>query len=373
MSLISADDTIALGAALFALAAAGFAVERTAFGRHVSGVVVVLASALALSNLGVLPKAARAYDLVWDYLVPLAIPLLLFNANLVVIIRESGRTLLAFAAASAATLAGIYVGVTLVPLGSWRDEIAGVFSATYIGGSVNFAAVSQILSFSDPELLTASVAADNLAGTIYLIVLTTLPSIALLRRWYGEETNAATIGAVKVPVFSLAPDRLLAALALSAAVVAVSGSLAGLIDHPEFTLLFVTAITVALATTLPRAIARLTGGYELGTAAMYIFFGTIGAGADLTALMGDAPEVLAFAAVILVVHLAVVLGLGRLLRVGLPEILVGSNAAVMGPATASALAGAKGWHHLVTPGILCGVLGYAIANFIGVFVARSLS
>ncbi|MEC8527024.1 MAG: DUF819 family protein [Pseudomonadota bacterium] len=37
----------------------------------------------------------------------------------------------------------------------------------------------------------------------------------------------------------------------------------------------------------------------------------------------------------------------------------------MGATTAPAMAAAKGWHDQVTPGVLVGVLGYALGTFIG--------
>ena len=40
-------------------------------------------------------------------------------------------------------------------------------------------------------------------------------------------------------------------------------------------------------------------------------------------------------------------------------------AAVLGATTAPALAATRGWNSLVTPGVLVGVLGYALGTFIG--------
>ena len=56
----------------------------------------------------------------------------------------------------------------------------------------------------------------------------------------------------------------------------------------------------------------------------------------------------------------------------LAEALVASNACIMGPATAAAIAAGQGWRGLVTPGLLIGILGYVIANFLGVAVFEFL-
>ena len=69
--------------------------------------------------------------------------------------------------------------------------------------------------------------------------------------------------------------------------------------------------------------------------------------------------------ILLGVHLLVLLGAGRLFGFTLPELVTASNAAVLGATTAPALAAAKGWHDLVTPGVLVGVLGYALGTLTG--------
>jgi len=63
---------------------------------------------------------------------------------------------------------------------------------------------------------------------------------------------------------------------------------------------------------------------------------------------------------------------GRLFGLTLPELIIASNAAVLGATTAPALAAAKGWSHLVTPGVLVGVLGYALGTLIGTAVYQWL-
>jgi uncharacterized membrane protein len=79
-----------------------------------------------------------------------------------------------------------------------------------------------------------------------------------------------------------------------------------------------------------------------------------------------------FAGLILTVHLVVILVAGKLFRLDLAEIVIASNANMGGPTTAAAMATARHWTELVTPAILCGTLGYAVATFIGAAVGSWL-
>ena len=80
--------------------------------------------------------------------------------------------------------------------------------------------------------------------------------------------------------------------------------------------------------------------------------------------------ILALIGVLYVVHLTIVLGMGALLRrrpslarfFRTPLLLIASNANIGGPATASALAFGNSWPSLVTPALLVGNLGYALAT-----------
>src|SRR5919106_1671002 len=61
-----------------------------------SGPVLALLIGMVLSNSRLPPPGAPAYDVVDDYLVPIAIPLLLFRANVMRIVRGSGSMFRAF-------------------------------------------------------------------------------------------------------------------------------------------------------------------------------------------------------------------------------------------------------------------------------------
>ncbi|MFM7783259.1 MAG: DUF819 family protein, partial [Gammaproteobacteria bacterium] len=117
---------------------------------------------------------------------------------------------------------------------------------------------------------------------------------------------------------------------------------------------------------------RMEGDFQLGMFCMYAFFAMIGAGTDALGFLSAAPVLFFYCAFVLGMQFVVLLIGARLLRIDLAVAVMGAAAAIVGPAAAAAIASSKGWRELITPGIAIGMLGYAIANFIGISLARAL-
>jgi uncharacterized membrane protein len=379
MTLISPDNDLALMAVLFVIAGAAFLAEKTRVGAHLTGAVIAILSAIAVANLRIIPHSAPAFDFVFAYFVPVLIPLFLFKADLRHMLFETTRMTGAFLIASAGTVIGVAVAVSLLDLGNLATGadldpalreagIAGLFTSTYIGGSVNYAALGEITGLSeDASFFSAATATDNLFSAVFLGVIAMLPGWNWLasrfsRHDHGEETSLAP-DAEPITAMSL---TLAAATAIS--FVAVGDFITSLTGVPSLRYAVITILVVTAATAFPGLMRRLHGGFELGVGLAFVFFAAIAAGADLVAMIRIAPLLIVLVVILLSVHLLVLLGVGGLFRLTLPELVTASNAAVLGATTAPALAAAKGWHDLVTPGVLVGVLGYALGTLIGTAV-----
>ncbi len=368
MSLIPPHSGFAILAVFFVLAALGAVSELTRVGKRVSGVMVTIALSLLLANLGVIPRAAPAYDVIWVYLVPLAIALFLVKADLISIVVEGGRTLVAFAFGAIGVIAGAWLGSLVLNLGPHEADYVGVFSATYTGGSLNYAAVAEAIGFREPTSLAAGVAIDNVVGLAFLLLVGAAPGWAWFRRHFAWRSQRLTdevdadLGQERSPgIIDLA-----VALALGAFACAVGNALADALGEPSYGILFITIIMVAIATLGRRWLRSLAGAELLATLFMYLFFALLGAGADLGAMLGAAPALFAFVLIIFAVHIVFILLGAKLCRLNHGEIVVASLACIGGPPVAVAFAVLFGWRRLVVPAVATGVLGYVVGNFIGI-------
>ena len=376
-SLIPADQPFAVMAGLVAIAAAGFLLEKTKFGALLTGTVWTILLAIAASNLRIMPFDSPAYDFVFTYAVPVLIPLFLMKADLRRIFFETTRVSAAFLICTAGTVAGALLAFLLIDLGDVEAAVTASLTASYIGGSVNFAPLIEQtgLAENEPALVSAIVAADHLASAAYLGVLAVLPGFAwLARKFVARDHTGGTVTETGEGSEERATSLSLAlTLTFAITVVAVADWLVRVTGIDGLRYVFITVLAVIPATLFPKQMARLHGGFELGVVLAFLFFGAIAAGANIPDLLASAPMVMVFILVLISVHALIMLVAGSLFRLSLPEMIIASNAAILGATTAPALAAAKGWKDLVTPGVLAGVLGYVIGTAIALGIYALLS
>ncbi|MCW5602801.1 DUF819 family protein [Nitrosomonas sp.] len=365
-------------AALFAIASLAILAEKTRIGAQLTGAVITILGAIVAANLKVIPHASTSYDFVFEYFVPVLIPLFLFKADLRRMFFETTRMSMAFLLACTGTVVGAIVAVFLLDLSSLgtgaaidatqrEAAIAGLFTATYIGGSVNYAALGEITQLrEDASFFSAATATDNLFSALYLALLAMLPAWRWLARRYLAHDHAAASDDYAPEHITL--PTLTLSLTLALLIVAIADMLTSWLANPNWRYVMITLLAIVPATLFPRQMARLHGGFELGILLSFVFFATIAAGANILAMIQIAPLLILLVIILLCVHALITFGLGLLFRFSLPELIIASNAAVLGATTAPALAAAKGWRELITPGILVGVFGYALGTVAGTAV-----
>ena len=387
-SLIQPDNTWTLWAILIGIAALSITLEQKyQWASKLSGPVLALVAMMFLSNIGVTPIESPVYDDVWGYVVPMAIPLLLFQCNIKKIGRESGRLLVLFILSSLGTFAGVFIGFYLLyPFMPDLGIVSTMFAGTYVGGSVNFAAMADSFGASG-ELASAAVVADNLLMALYFFVLMAIPAIRFFRKkfphplldqveagqnkgisayWQPKEISLKDISfdiaaaVTIVAVSSAVADWFTGAIPTGNILCSILNSLLG------NKYLVMTTLTMGCATLAPHIFGTAPGANEIGTFLIYIFFTVIGAPASIAKLLTESPLLLVYALIVVASNMVISFGFGKLFHFNLEEIILASNANIGGPTTATAMAISQGWGQLVGPIMLVGTLGYVLGNYYGI-------
>jgi len=328
-----------------------------------------------LSNTGLVPATSPVYSVIGGPLTSLAIAWLLLAVNLADLKVAGPRMMGAFLLAGLGTALGAMVG-GIVFAGSFGENtwrLAGVFTGTYSGGSVNFVAVARGVELPD-FLFAGAAAADALTTGIWLAATLMLPV------WLGRFYKAAIPGKdearnekvhphpffEKIPLSTLDLANL---LAVGFILVLASEWVGGVIPGIP-PVLWLT--TFALVVGHMKPFLKPRGALQLGNLALHFFFVIIGIQSRISEILSIGMEVFYYTLVVVGVHGLVVFGIGRLARMDLGSLAVASQAAIGGPSSALAVAVSKEWNRLVLPGIIVGLLGYALGNYLGFGVAYFL-
>lgn len=377
MPSIAPDNYFGLLTVMWGLVWLGFWSERNRIARKVPAVVWILVLAALLSNTGLIPFKSPLFEFIGGYIMPLAIPLLLYKATFARILGESGRVLPMFFIGVLSVCLGAVVGYYVLDLGPYGAHISATYAAAWIGGMTDMVAMAEITKIPN-DVFAIAVSASAPVSVIGLAILVSLPSSKFIRRHIPSpiideiEADTGGNGAAEDAV-PLDLAHMAGALALSAAICLAGQRIAAWSGFENYSLFIITLITALLANVLPGPLRAIKGDFELGMFAMYLFFAMIGAGIDATAFVTSAPVFFVLGMLIILIHIAVVLLVAKVLKFDLAESIIGSGANIVGAAAAAGIATSKGWTRLVTPAIAMGMLGKAIANFFGVLLFRMLS
>lgn len=388
MSLIAPDNHLILFAVLVAAAALGIWSEHKKWLKQVSGILITMIVMSVLSMTGVVPVASNpkmkveVYDLIFNYFIPLSIPMMLMGSNIRRIIREGGKLLVAFLIGALGVILGSFLAFYLINLGPDSGNVAGVISATLIGGSMNFIATGEIMNFSTHPLFSATIAVDNFAANAYILLMFAVPSMTFLARFFVKPKveNLETIDRnTNEEPYPITIERI-AIVVMIAAVIASAGNLLSeqiqkiYATRMSTSILIITVMAVLMANLFPKSLKKIEDtAFAIGLWMMYIFLAAIGASTNLADMLHVGPAVLGFYLIIMFFHFIFLVSLSKLFKFDVFEVIISSAANIMGPSVAAPMAASLGQKKLITPAILVGILGYVIGTFIGVSIAIALS
>ncbi len=401
---------LALATLIAAVAALAFWLDYRfpALGKVGASMLAIIFGAI-LSNTGLVPASSPVYDAVLGPVTSVSIAWLLLSVNLRDLRKAGPRMTGAFAVAVIGTMLGAFVAAFLYHErfadDTWR--IAGALTGTYSGGSVNFVSVGRELGLTG-ALFAGLNAADAVMTGVWMGACLMLPM--WLGRFYAPvRSDASPPGGGRPQAGSeetsdeVAEDSsdersehhpYFATEKLSAIGIAKLFA-AGLIlvfasewlgeSFPGWlreTMPFIPWVpnipaivwltTLALILGHSRFYRDAPGAMQFGSVGLHFFFVLIGIMSRFSEIAAVGSEVFFFTLVVVAIHGVFVFGAGRLLRLDIGTVAVASQAAVGGPSSALAVAISREWRHLVLPGVVMGLFGYAVGTYLGLGVGYLL-
>jgi uncharacterized membrane protein len=315
------------------------------------------------------------YGVIFTYIAPLSIFLLLLNVNRQVIKQASASMIVLFLGGTLGTSVGVLLAHVLLGyhFEQFAAPIAGMITGTYTGGSINFNAVALHYEMNkEGALYTAIVAVDNILTTLWMLITLmipkafgkALPPTTSLSQQYATKQN-------KAQTFKIEQWALLALLGLFAVAMGqfINEQLAQL-GWVIPVILIVTTLALILAQF--KGIANINISGDLGLFLMYLFLAVIGAYCDLAALTRIGETVLivsGYLLLVIVVHFSILLAGTKILKWDAVSMAVASQANIGGSSSAIALAKSLKQNHLLLPAILIGILGNGIGTYLGFLMA----
>lgn len=409
--LIQADNNWGLmGVMCLSVALAIWLEQKYQWASKVSGAIIALILAMVMANVGIIPTSCALYDnIVWGYVVPMGIPLLLLQCNLKKIWREAGKMLTVFLIGAVGTIAGAFIayfalrGPYAATGGSVHDlaAVASMMTGSYIGGGVNFTAMASQHGMNGTAVAAAATVADNLLMALYFFVLIAFAGMRLFRAKFSHphidqvesgrtdkaaaQTQAAAFWSRKeISLKDIAMN-----FAFAVAVVWISNIVAGLFSPMavdgvatgaaevlrDFVgkffgsqYVWITTFSVIVATFFSKPVEKMHGSQEIGTYLIYLFLFVIGVPANIYTVLVEAPLFLVLTFIMVVINMLFCFLGAKLLRFDLEDAIIASNANIGGPTTAAGMAISQGWAKLVGPAMLVGTLGYVLGTYAGTVV-----
>lgn len=351
--------------------------------KYIVPLIWIYATPMVLRNVGVLPPASPAYDVLRHWGLPIFIVWLLLSVDVGAAIRIMGRGIGVMLLGTVGIMVGAPIGYLVVH--SWLDEKAwsgfGALAGSWIGGTGNLAAAGAALN-TPPDQFGLAVLADTVIYIGWLPLLLGSKSFAeKFNRWTGvsEERLARMEAAAAAEHKEEKPPSttdVLYLLSIGFGVTALAQWLAPklpevqaggevVISTGTWIVLLVTTMGICLSFTPAK---RISSSHNIAMGVVYVFVARMGAVASLEGLT-QAPAFLAGAAIWIMVHGAFCLLGAWLLKVDVHSAAIASAANVGGAASAPVVAA----HHresLVPASILMALLGYAMGNYLAILTGH---
>ncbi|MBR7795719.1 DUF819 family protein [Agaribacter marinus] len=374
-------------AVLVALAALMVGIENkfssNRFLKFIPGIVLIYIGAAFLQTIGLFDNEATApaYSIVKNALLPAMLMMMLLKCDIRSIIKLGPRMLGGYFVA----VISIILGFAIVYLifnhfyvaDTWRAF--GALAGSWTGGSANMVALQDILQV--PENIFGYVLMmDTINYAVWVMFMFWLvPFAGAFNRWTKADTTIMDNGLAedagkmndmqgtefKHMMYLLGIGLLVSALATLAG--NHLPALGDVFSSTTWTILIASVIGLILGQT---RISKIPGALDVSNVMLYIIVALIASQSDFSQI-AQAPIYLISGFLIMLIHLVIMLLLGKLFKYDLFTLGIASLANIGGMASAPMLAASYS-RSLIPVGVVMALIGSFLGTYFGMFIGKIL-
>ena len=353
-----------------------------------------------LNSMGIISgEQSGLYFMASRYLLPASLVLLTLSIDIKGIINLGPKAIIMFLAGTFGIVIGgpltiillSYISPDLVG-GSGPDEIwkgLATIAGSWIGGGANQTAMKEMFGCSD-KLFSAMITVDVIVANIWMAFLLYGAGISSrVDKWFKADSSSIEALKVNLAEYQAKVARI-SNLTDLMIILAVGLGLTGLahmgadiiapwisLNAPQLAKFSLTSkffwlIVIATTGGLILSFTKLkkyegAGASKVGSVFLYILVATIGMKMDALAIL-DNPGLFLIGIIWMLIHVIILLTVGKIIKAPFFFVAVGSQANVGGAASAPIVASA--FHSSLAPvGVLLAVFGYALGTYAAWFCA----
>jgi uncharacterized membrane protein len=311
----------------------------------------------------------------------LAIPLMLFSSNTKAWKKLAGPTIASLFIGLFSVLFMVSLGYLLFKNGNLNDvwKISGLLVGVYTGGTPNLASLKLMLEV-DPNTYILTHTYDLVVSVVYLLFLLTIGK-SFFRKFLpfqelAPEPSKNEIQEIPTKKHKTTIQKgieILKGISISLVIIGISLGFASLL--PEHLLMVVVILSITtlgiLASLVPR-INAMALTFDTGMYFILIFSVIVASMADISNFSGIDPYLFGYINLAVFGSLALHVFLSKVFKVDADTTLITSVSFICSPPFVPVIAGALGNKNIILSGITVGIIGYALGNYLGFFLANLL-
>jgi len=399
MEPVFTNDAVVLGI-LFIILAFVFITSHSSrpfwkkFYKYIPSLLLCYFLPSVLNSLGLISgEDSGLYFMASRYLLPTSLVFLTLSIDFKAILGLGKKAVIMFFAGTAGIIIGGPLAILITSI--FAPEIVGgagpdavwrglaTVAGSWIGGGANQTAMKEVFQTSD-KLFSSMIAVDVIVANIWMAFLLYGAGISKrMDRWFKADSSAIDEVRDRIENYQLSIAKIpnltnvVVLMAVGFGITGFSHFCADILapffkKHApalekfsltsDFFWLIVIATTAGLLLSVtPARKLEGVGASRIGSLFIYVLVATIGMKMDIMAVF-ESPELFLVGLIWMIVHVIILLSVGKIIKAPFFFIAVGSQANVGGAASAPIVASA--FHpSLATVGVLLAVLGYALGTY----------